>query len=210
MMPLIDSICEGVRTYCPNAVVLSLTNPLDIFNYVLYRRSGLKSTQFIGLAANDSIRFRWALGHYLDADPARVDAYAIGQHAADVIPLFSTVRLDGEPVSFDEAQQVEVETWMKDWWKKFLSVSGNRTAGWTTGAYAAKTAEHIMESEKAPICASVIMEDGLAIDIPVYLGKKGFVESALPELTASEAERFEACKENSRDKIRKVLEFLNF
>ena len=208
MMPLIDSICDGVKKYCPDAVVLSLTNPLDIFNYVLYKRSGLNSRQFIGLAANDSIRFRWALGHYFDVDPASVDAYAIGQHAADVIPLFSTVKVNGESRPLGRQVQEEVETWMKDWWKHFLSVSGNRTAGWTTGAYAAQTAEHIMGGEEGPICASVIPEEGLAIDIPADLNKEGFADSALPELSDEEAARFEKCKDNCREKIRKVMEYL--
>ncbi|MBQ6368522.1 MAG: hypothetical protein IJJ17_00465 [Parasporobacterium sp.] len=209
MMPLINSICNGVRTCCPDAVVLSLTNPLDVFNYVLYQRSGLKERQVVGLAANDSIRFRWALGHYFDVDPSSVDAYAIGQHAADVIPLFSTVRVNSVHRPLEQEAQQEVEAWMKDWWKHFLDVSANRTAGWTTGAYAALTAEHIMGSEKGPICASVILEEGLAIDLPVYLGSEGIVRTALPELTASEQERFEECKKNCREKINKVLTYIS-
>lgn len=208
MRPLIDSICEGLNRYCPNAVVLSLTNPLDVFNYVLYSNAKLPSKQFLALSANDSMRFQWALGHYFNMDSADIDAYVIGEHGGNKIPLFSTVSLNGKRKMITQDEQVEIVEWMDAWWKRFLSVSGNRTAGWTTGMYAALTIEHIVGKQTGPICASAIMEDGLSIGYPVYLDKSGFVKPEKLELSEKEENEFEIVKNSCREKIQTVLDYM--
>lgn len=208
MKPLIESIAEGVNQYCPAAVVLSMTNPLDAFNYVLYHACGLPARQFIAMSVNDSLRFRWSLAAHLGLDPADVDGYVIGEHNPTKIQLFSTVTVSGEPRSFDEAEQAQIISEINSWWKQFLDVSGNRTASWTTGSSCALTIEHLSGRRSGPICCSYIMEEGLSIGYPVCLDQNGVVGPAELQLTEEEATRFETAKANAKASIAEVLAYL--
>ena len=209
MKPLMRSIAEGVNRYCPKAVVLSVTNPLDAFNYALYRECGLPAKQFIAMSVNDSLRFRFSLAEHMGLDPADVDAYVIGEHNPDKIQLFSTVRVKGEPKSFPEAEQAQILSGVNAWWKRFLEVSGTRTAAWTSGSSCALTIEYLVGKRSGPICCSCILEDGLSIGYPVYLNREGVVGPAELELTPEEAARFESAKARARASIAKVLDYLD-
>lgn len=208
MRPLIRSIAEGVNKYCPEAVVLSLTNPLDAFNYVLYHACGLPGRQFIAMSVNDSLRFRWSLAEHLGLAPSAVDGYVIGEHGPAKIPLFSTVTVNGKPRAFDKVEQEQVMAEVNGWWKRFLDVSGTRTASWTTGSSCALTIEHLAGRRSGPICCSYIMEDGLSIGYPVLLNQNGVVGPAELRLAEDEAVRFEAAKANAKASIAKVLSYL--
>ncbi len=208
MLPLIRSIIDGVKTYCPKAVVLSMTNPLDAFNYVLYHMSGLPAKQFIAMSVNDSLRFRWALASHMGVHPSEVDGYVIGEHNPGKIQLFSTVTQNGAPVEFTEEEQKQIITEANVWWKEFLDVSGPRTASWTTGVSCGVTIEHLAGLRKEPICCSYIMEDGLSIGWPVYLDAEGVKEPLQLELSPAEAERFEAAKAKAKQSIAEVLDYL--
>lgn len=208
MKPLLRSISEGVNRYCPSAVVLSLTNPLDAFNYVLYRACGLPARQFIAMSVNDSLRFRWSLAEHMGVDPADVDAYVIGEHSPAKLQLFSTVTLNGMPKRFPPEEEQQIITETNAWWKRFLDVSGTRTASWTTGSSCALTIEHLIGRRSGPICCSYIMEDGLSIGYPVHLDKGGVVGPAELTLTPEETARFEQAKANAKASIAKVLSYL--
>jgi len=209
MMPLVLAIAEGVNRYCPGAVVLSLTNPLDAFNYILCHACALPKERFIAMSVNDSLRFRFALGDYLQTDPATIGAFVIGEHNPAKIPLFSSVTVDGNPVSFTEIQAAEVRSNMNAWWKEFLDVSGSRTAAWTSGVSAAMTIEVLWGIKPGPICCSTILDDGLSIGYPVYLDKTGVAGFADLTLSQQESADFEAAKKAAKEGISKVIAYLN-
>lgn len=209
MKPLIQTIADGVNQYCPNAVVLSLTNPLDAFNYMLYRACGLPARQFIAMSVNDSLRFRWSLAEHLGIDPADVDAFVVGEHNPSKIPLFSTVTVHGAPKEFPPAEQEEILQKLNAWWQKFLDVSGTRTAAWTTGSSCALTIEYLAGKRQGPICCSAILDDGLSIGYPVYLDRGGVAGVCELRLTDDERVRFEAAKANAKASIAQVLSYLD-
>lgn len=208
MLPLIYSIVEGVNRYCPKAVVLSLTNPLDMFNYVLYHKCQLPARQFIAMSVNDSLRFRWSLAEHFGLDPARVDGYVIGEHNPKKIQLFSTVTVDGKPVSYSREEQKQLLDETNGWWRTFLEISGARTAAWTTGSSCGLTISYLAGLQKGPICCSYIMEEGLSIGWPVYLDQGGVVAPAQLTLTEEEQRRFDQAKADAKASIAQVLDYL--
>lgn len=209
MRPLIHSIAEGVNRYCPKAVVLSMTNPLDAFNYVLYRECQLPSRQFIAMSVNDSLRFRWSLAEHFGVDPSRVDGYVVGEHNPRKIQLFSTVSMDGKPFSCPEEDRKQIVNETNDWWKTFLEVSGPRTAAWTTGSSCGLTISYLAGLQKGPICCSYIMEEGLSIGWPVYLDRSGVVAPEQLTLTEEELHRFDRAKIDAKASIAQVLDYLD-
>ena len=208
MLPMIRSIADGIRNYCPEAVVLSMTNPLDEFNYILYRFCNLPARQFIALSENDSIRFRYAISEHLNVNSSEVDGFVIGTHGPGKVPLFSSVMVNHEPRSFTAGERSQICLHMNTWWKKFLAVSGTRTATWTTGSSCALVIEHLKGSKSGPICCSCVTGDDFSIGLPVYLNASGVVEPLNLKLAEDESVGFEKSKSDLRSSLGYVLALL--
>jgi len=80
---IIRGIAASVKRYAPNAVVITLTNPVDVINNVVWRATGLQRERVIGQGGVlDSLRLRWAMAKVLKVDPSAVEAYVLGEHGA--------------------------------------------------------------------------------------------------------------------------------
>ncbi len=101
-IPIVKSICVNIQRYCPEAAVITASNPVCPLNYAMSLCSGLDRKQLIGYSGNDSIRFRLLMARELGVKTSRVEAFVIGEHGNSQVPLFSSVRVDGKPVDISE------------------------------------------------------------------------------------------------------------
>src|SRR4030043_956098 len=100
-VPLMQKIGINIAKYCPGAIVITVTNPLDPLNYALYLAASLGRYQFIGYSLNDSIRFRMAVASVLGISASRVEAYVLGRHPEAQVMLFSSIKIDGKAARMD-------------------------------------------------------------------------------------------------------------
>jgi L-lactate dehydrogenase len=85
--------------YCPEAIFLIVSNPVDIMTYVTWKLSGLPSTSVIGSGTVlDTARFRYLLAQELQLDPRSIHAYIIGEHGDSEVPVWSSVNVAGMPL----------------------------------------------------------------------------------------------------------------
>jgi L-lactate dehydrogenase len=88
-------IPEVVR-YCSTAILLIVTNPVDIMTYVCLKISALPSSSVIGSGTIlDTARFRYLLSQQLQLDPRSLHAYIIGEHGDTEVPVWSKVNISG-------------------------------------------------------------------------------------------------------------------
>jgi L-lactate dehydrogenase len=81
-----------------DAVLLVVTNPVDVLSYVAWRVSDLPSERVLGSGTVlDTSRFRHALSREFDLDPANVHAYVIGEHGDSEVLVWDSVNLGGVP-----------------------------------------------------------------------------------------------------------------
>ena len=91
-----QSILTDVVKYCPDAILLIVTNPVDIMTYVALKISGFPSSRVIGSGTVlDTSRFRSLLAQKLDIDARSVHAYIIGEHGDSEVPVWSTANVAG-------------------------------------------------------------------------------------------------------------------
>ncbi|MCJ7750957.1 MAG: lactate dehydrogenase, partial [Armatimonadetes bacterium] len=84
----------------PEAILLVVTNPVDVLTYLATTELGWPSHRTIGLGTVlDTLRFRSLLGERLDLDPARIEALILGEHGDSMVPIFSGLRYDGSPMA---------------------------------------------------------------------------------------------------------------
>ncbi len=85
--------------YCPEAIFLIVSNPVDVMSYVTWKLAGLPSTSVIGSGTVlDTARFRYLIGQELHLDPRSIHAYIIGEHGDSEVAVWSRVNVAGMPL----------------------------------------------------------------------------------------------------------------
>lgn len=94
---IFQNILGDVVKYCPDAILLIVTNPVDIMTYVALKISGFPSSRAIGSGTVlDTSRLRSLLANKLNIDPRSVHAYIIGEHGDSEVPVWSKANVAGQ------------------------------------------------------------------------------------------------------------------
>src|SRR5207247_8234306 len=85
---IVGSVCAAIKSNAPNAMVIVVSNPLDVMTYLAGVRLGFPKNRVIGMAGVlDSARFRCFLAMELGVSMRDVDAMVLGGHGDDMVPL---------------------------------------------------------------------------------------------------------------------------
>ena len=96
---VIATVADGIKTHCPGAFVIVITNPLDAMVWVLQQKSGLPPNMVVGMAGVlDSSRFRLFLAHEFNVSVEDVTAFVLGGHGDTMVPLVRYSTVAGIPV----------------------------------------------------------------------------------------------------------------
>lgn len=179
-LPILQDISKNVRQYCPDAVIITATNPVCPLNYAMYRCSKLERMKIIGYTYNDTIRFRMRLAEALGVKSSQVQATVIGEHGDSQVLLFSSVRVKGKPVSFTGELKEKLRRQVPEGQKVLsdLLVKTGRTAAWTTGVGLAEVCRAIARDTGEMIPCSVTLDGeygqkNFSMSVPSVLGKEG-------------------------------------
>jgi len=179
---IIQTVASNIRKIRGDPIIVTLTNPMDVMNYVMWKNTGLDRRRVLGSAGMlDSARFRTVLSRRYLTPILDVDAYVIGEHGDNQVPVFSQVKLRGEKRFFDKKERMEI---LKELRESALNVISKKGA--TIFAPANNTVnmvQAILKDEKRTAVCSVVLdgEYGLkdaSIGVPVTLGRNG-VESII-------------------------------
>ena len=97
---IMKDVAANVKKYCPEAFVLVVSNPLDAMVYALYRITGFKAEQVVGMAGVlDSGRFRYFVAEKLNVSVEDVTAFVLGGHGDDMVPVLSCCSVGGIPLT---------------------------------------------------------------------------------------------------------------
>lgn len=197
---LVRDIAGEVRTYCPRALVITATNPVDPLNYATWLAGNFARRQVIGYSLNDSFRFREFVAKAKGVEVSRVDGTVIGEHGPAQVPLFSSVRIDGKPVGFTEAEKQAIRDARPEMFKRIevLQKETGRTAGWTCAIGLAKLVAAIVGDTGEVFPCSAVLDGeyglrGLSMGVPVRIGRTGIEEILEWDLAADERAALADC-----------------
>ncbi|GGH46866.1 lactate/malate family dehydrogenase [Microbacterium album] len=132
-------------------LILLVTNPVDAMAALLSREPGIGGPgRVLGYSLNDTTRLRAAIGRELSVDPARVDALALGLHGEQVVPLFSRVRVDDEPVALDAGQRARIVADFEGWFGRWHRLDSGRTSARATAAGVAELVRRLRDGRSFP------------------------------------------------------------
>jgi len=96
---VIAQVAEGIKTHCPGAFVICITNPLDAMVWVMKEKSGLPAHKVVGMAGVlDSSRFQLFLAQEFGVSVEDVRAFVLGGHGDTMVPLTRYSTVAGIPV----------------------------------------------------------------------------------------------------------------
>ena len=130
-IPLIRETALKIKEFCPEAIVITATNPVDPLNYATYLASGFDRKRVLGYSVNDSFRFRELVAGAKGVKVSQVQATVVGEHGSTQVPLFSSARIDGRPVSFTAEEKQSILGEIPNILRRYEELQAGRTAGWT-------------------------------------------------------------------------------
>ena len=116
---LVNEIADQIGSNCTHKIILCATNPIDIFNYALYKKLGWPREKFLGFGYNDTLRLRWALSDTLQKPYAGFEAYVLGEHGDLQVPVFSQISYHGEKLALGEAERSEIAARIANYFRAF-------------------------------------------------------------------------------------------
>ena len=90
------NIIPQVMKYAPEAIILVVTNPVDVLSYAAYKFSGKPIKKVIGSGTVlDSARFRFLIAKHCNVDARNIHAYILGEHGDTEFPVWSKAMIGG-------------------------------------------------------------------------------------------------------------------
>ena len=177
----------------PEAILLVVTNPVDVLTYVAATELGWPRKRTIGLGTMlDSLRFRSLLGEALDVDPLLIEGVILGEHGDSMVPLVSQLRYDGEPISavsgYSEGAVQEAVQATRTAGAECLRLKGG--AGYAVGLAVRDVVAAILGDTGGLLPVSTVDESGefqgVALSRPTRLGRGGWREHVSIPLSEGE------------------------
>ena len=187
---IVDDVADALPGGWDGVVVL-VTNPVDPLVLRFRDRTGLDRHRVLGYTLNDSLRLRTGIANAVGAPPGAVDAWMIGEHGDSSVPLWSRVRVGGEPRALTPEQKAAAEEYVRSWYVRHVALDSGRSSTWTSGLGVSRMVSAIRDDAGAVWPASLVLEgeygiDGSAVSVPVILGADGAREVVEWELADDE------------------------
>ncbi|HYQ88954.1 MAG TPA: malate dehydrogenase [Candidatus Binatia bacterium] len=191
---IIRGIAQAIKTHAPKAFVITVTNPLDVMTYLMYRVTGFPRERVIGMAGVlDSARFRSFLAMEIGASVEDIQAMVLGGHGDTMVPILSNATVSGVPVSkfIKKERLAEIVQRTRDGGAEIVKLLQTGSAFYAPASSAVQMAEAILKDKKRllPVCAHLEGEYGfrdLYLGVPAILGSRGLEKIVELDLTADE------------------------
>ena len=177
---IVKTVTENVMKHSPEAILVIVSNPLDVMTYCAYLTAKVDSKRVFGMAGIlDTARYRAFLAEELNVSPKDIQAVLMGGHGDTMVPLPRYTTVGGIPVTelIDEAKLNAIVERTKKGGGEIVNLLGT-SAWYAPGAAAAQMVEAIVRDQRRvfPCCAWLTGEYGvndLYLGVPVILGKNG-------------------------------------
>ncbi len=209
---IVKSVTENVVKHSPNAIIIVVSNPLDVMTYQAHITSKLPRMRIMGMAGIlDTARYRAFLAEALNISPKDIQAMLLGGHGDTMVPLPRYTTVAGIPVTelIDKDKLHAILERTKVGGGELVKLMGT-SAWYAPGSAAAQMVEAIVKDQRRvfPVCMKLDGEYGIKdcyLGVPVVLGKNGIEKVIELDLNKEEKELMEA----SRKAVREVMDVLD-
>ncbi|MFH1655437.1 MAG: malate dehydrogenase [Candidatus Omnitrophota bacterium] len=181
---IVKDIASKIKDLNSKAVVIILTNPVDMMTKLFYEITNFNAEKLIGFGVSlDSARFANLIFQETKVPVSKIDALVIGVHGKGMLPLARFTKVNGKPLSetFDEKKIDDLIDATVRRGATIVSHLGSGSAYFAPSAAIFNMVKSILKDENAETVASVYLDgqyglEGIFIGVPIKLGKSGIKE----------------------------------
>lgn len=212
---IVSSIVDNVKQTSPNAIIIMVTNPIDVMVYLAFKRSGWPCERVIGQAGIlDSARYATFIAMELGVSVKEVNAMILGGHGDTMVPLprFSTV--SGIPITelISPNRIAAIGDRARVGGGEIVKLLGTGSAYYAPAAATVKMVESILHDSNHLLPCSVYLTgqydiNGIYIGVPAKLGRKGVTDIVEVKLESAEQQALLNSAEVYKKSVEEISEF---
>ena len=193
---IFKNMIPQIAKYAKDAILLVVTNPVDILTYVTYKLSGFPKNKVIGSGTLlDTARFKYLIGQNLNIDTRNIHGYILGEHGDSEFAAWSSANIAGSPIDLycnDRNQSYCKEKIFSEVKNSAYEIINKKGATYYAIALAVKRiVEAIYRNENSILTVSSILDGeygiyDIALSVPTIIGKNGIVNTFKMPLDESE------------------------
>ena len=212
---IVKSVTENIVQHSPEAIIIIVSNPLDVMTYQAHLVSKKDRTRVMGMAGIlDTARYRAFLAEALNVSPKDIQAVLMGGHGDTMVPLPRYTTVAGIPVTelIDGDKLEAIINRTKTGGGELVKLMGT-SAWYAPGSAAAQMVEAILKDQRRvfPVCVQLDGEYGIDncyLGAPVILGKNG-IEKIIELDLNDEEKSFLTISEGHVKEVMQVLDNMN-
>ena len=213
---IVKSVTEKIIEYSPQAIIIVVSNPLDIMSYVSLKVSGFEKNRVIGMAGIlDSSRFRSFIANELNVSVNDVQAMVLGGHGDSMVPLIRYSAVNGIPLSelMHEDKIEKLINRTKNGGIEIVNYLKTGSAYYAPSSAAVEMVESIVKNKNRIFPCSAWLEGEYNLEkvfcgVPVKLGSSGIEQILELKLTSNELSLLKKSAEGVKSGIKKINELL--
>jgi malate dehydrogenase len=213
---IMKDIAKNIVKYAPDAIILSVTNPLDVMNYVMHKLTGFNRERIIGMAgALDGSRMAYQIHKTVGYGSGQTRAMVIGDHGQNMIPMPEISAVGGVPleqvVTNEDMEKIIERT--RNGGAEIVKHLGT-SAYYAPGRAISVMVAALLDDSRIVMPSSVILDgeygySGVSVGVPVVLGAKGIDKIIELELNDDLKNKFKVSVDSIKEGIA-ILEKNNF
>ncbi len=193
-MRITSAVTAEVVKHSPNCIIIAVTNPLDAMVQNVYESAGFPRNRVFGMAGVlDTARFRTFIAEELDVSVEDVQAYVLGGHGDDMVPLVRYTTVGGIPISELMAEEKidQLVRRTRDGGGEIVALLKEGSAYYAPSAAITQMVEAVLLDKKRILPACVYLQgefgiNGLCVGVPAKLGAGGMEQVVEIRLTDDE------------------------
>ena len=205
---IVKSVCQNIKKYAPNSIVIIVSNPLDAMVYTAWKATGFPTNRIIGQAGClDVARFKTFIAMETGFSVMDINAMLLGGHGDDMVPLTRFTNIAGIPITefISEEKLAELVQRAKVGGGEIVKKMG--TSGYIAPASGVvQMVEAIIKDKKrilpcAAYCDAEYGVGGYFVGVPCVLGKQGVEQIIEVNLTADEKKLLDESASHVKDLV---------
>lgn len=193
-LEIIQEIIPKIVIHAPKAVIVLVSNPVDVLTYHAAKIADLPQGQVFGSGTMlDTARFRFHLAEFLDLNPRSIHGYILGEHGNSSFPALSSATVGGQPLSslprYSEDKAKEVFNQVQSAAQKIIEYKG--ATYYAIAVVISQLVKTIIQNSRSVLPVSIPLHNyygisGVALSVPCIVGKHGVEQILAPNLNTQE------------------------
>lgn len=211
---IIKSVSQNIKKYAKDAIIIVVTNPLDVMSYIVLKETGFDKNKVIGMAGNlDTTRFATFIAEALNTSPKNVKALVLGSHGDSMVPVIEETTVNGKKLTelLDKEKIEELVERTRKGGGEIVNYLKKGSAFYAPSSSIVKMVKAIVNDTKEIMPCSVYLKgeygyNNIFLGLPVKLGKNGVEEIVKIKLAEDVKAQLDNSANATKNNIAKLKE----